>query len=392
MRKPRHLRTQLSLAMILTALTGLIIFILGMAIFYTNLQNKWVDGLSPGNQQALNTLLENGDVDPDALATLVNAFSLSWSGDYANQELFAVLVFLLIAVSCAIIFGIVLAGRLSRPIEAVTRAAQQVAGGSFKPHVSRSSGQSMELENLLQSFNRMTSALESAERESIESSAAIAHELRTPLTVLKGRLQGIKDGAFDPGPDMIDALIGQVETLSRIIDGLGKLSRLSAGQFELEITSINLANEAQKVLTGMAPDLEKDGICLEHILLSAPVMADPVQIRQAIGALIDNVRRYAVNGKRIRIETRLENNKAMLRVSDWGPGIAEGDLLRVFDRWWRAESSRGRKSGGSGLGLSIVRAIARAHGGEAVAANREKETGAVFTITLPLSQPSVEIE
>ena len=385
--KHRRLRTQMSLAMIFTAVISLMIFILGMAVFYTYLRESWVEGLSRANQETLNVLTENGAVDPDALTTLINAFSLSWSEEYADQELRMLIMSVIAAVIASIFVGVFVARRLSRPIEAVTYAASKVARGQYGFKVDQNTGASIEAGDLLKSFNHMTIALEQAERESTESAAAIAHELRTPLTILRGRLQGLGDGAFDPSPEMFTALVAQADTLSRIVDDLGILSRLSSGQFQPEVQPTDLAMEAQAVLTSLAPDLEREGITLIASLKPAPVNADPARIRQALGALIDNVRKYASSGGYVCVETAAENNFAVLRVIDRGPGIAPADRDRVFDRWWRGDTSRGRSEGGSGLGLSIVHAIARAHNGHATATSGPEQKGAVLSIILPLNSP-----
>lgn len=380
----RRLRTQISLSMIAVAFATLMVFIGGMAIFYTQLQENWVEGLSATNRQTLDALIANGEVQPDELTTLINAFSISWSGGYADQEFLAVVIFSFIALICAAAFGIFLALRLSRPIEAVTQAAKQVAHGKLDGGVRTNLGSSVETRNLVTSFNQMVRSLEQAERESAASAAAIAHELRTPLTILRGRLQGIADGAFEPADDMMLGLVGQVDTLSRIVDDLAMLSRLSAGRFELELRETDLAVEASTALKSLRPELEQAGFAIEQDLQSVPLVADGARIRQALNALVVNALRYADQGKFIRIETHNKNGLAFLRVADAGPGVAEKDRDQVFDRWWRGEDSRSRSKGGSGLGLSIVRSIAEAHGGKVEVDDDSEKGGAKFSIIIPL--------
>lgn len=382
-REPLRLRTLTSLAMIFTAITALFIFVLGMAAFYVRLQRNWVEGLSETNQQTLQALVDNGQVDPDALTTLVSAFSLSWSGRFADQEAAAVLVFVAVTIVAASVIGVLVARRLSRPIETVTIAANQVAGGAIDVQVDQRSGASLEARDLFLSFNQMTKALEQAERESTESAAAIAHELRTPLTVLRGRLQGLRDGAFDPSDEMLTALVAQVDTLAHIVDELGTLSKLGAGQIQPEFQLVNLAQEAKAVLTSVGPDLDRDRIQVEAVLKPAWANADPSRIRQALSALIDNVRQYAVVGRYLKVETFTDRGAVHLTVTDRGPGIAEQDRSRVFDRWWRQDRSRVRSQGGSGLGLSVVRAIVRAHNGSVSVMEGPDGHGAMFTISLP---------
>jgi two-component system sensor histidine kinase AdeS len=384
--KLQNLRIQMSLAMIFTAITSLAIFIIGMATFYTYLQQNWMDGLSSNNQDTLNRLLENKQIDEDSLTTLVNAFSMSWIGEYADQEFLALLFFVVFSILVSLIIGSFVAGKLSRPIEVITDAASRVAKGAYDFQLDQQAANTREASDLVRSFNHMTKSLVNAERDSTESAAAIAHELRTPLTVLRGRLQGFRDGVFEPTDHMYDALIGQVDTLANIADDLGTLSNLSSGKFQLESISIDLAEEVRRVLIAVSPDLENEGIELHTSLEPVNIYADPARIRQALTSLIENVRRYAASGKYIKIETVAQAPFATLKVTDHGPGIPKEDWSRVFDRWWRGEDSRSRSQGGSGLGLSIVKAIALAHNGHvSVSESPSEQSGSCFSISLPIN-------
>ena len=381
--KRLHLRSQLAIAMIFTAVITLAIFIFGMLGFYIYVQERWMESLSPNNRETLTALIENDVVNAEALTTLVNLFSVSWTEGYAISEFVVLLVFGSLAVICSIFIGIFMARRLSQPIESVTHAALEVASGAFDFQVDQKLGVSLEARDLLLSFNKMTRYLESAERESTESAAAIAHELRTPLTILRGRLQGMSDGTFQASKDLLESLMGQVDTLSYIVNDLETISRLSSGRFKFEKDAINLADVALSVVRSVAPDIESNGITFEHELEPALVRGDQARIRQALNALIENAKRYAASGRYIRIETGLSGENGYIKVSDKGPGISETNRERVFDRWWRAENSRSRVKGGSGLGLSVVKAIALAHSGHVRVLDGPQSEGVTFIICIP---------
>jgi two-component system sensor histidine kinase AdeS len=383
--KRLHLRTQLAIAMIFTAVITLAIFIFGMLGFYIYVQERWMESLSPNNRETLTALIENDVVNAEALTTLVNLFSVSWTEGYAVSELVVLLVFVSLAIIFSVFIGIFMARRLSQPIESVTHAALEVASGAFYFQVDHNLAVSLEARDLLLSFNKMTRYLESAERESTESAAAIAHELRTPLTVLRGRLQGMSDGTFQASRDLLESLIGQIDTLSYIVSDLETISRLSSGRFKFEKDAINLADVALSVVRSMAPDIESNEIIFEHELEPALVRGDEARIRQALNALIENAMRYAASGRYIRVETGLSGENGYIKVIDKGPGISEINRERVFDRWWRAESSRSRVKGGSGLGLSVVKAIARAHSGDVKVLDGPQSNGATFVICIPLT-------
>lgn len=379
-----RLRTQLSIAMIFTSVTVLAIFIFGMLGFYIYVQERWVQSLSVNNRETLNALIGNESIDSEALTTLINVFSISWGEGYAIKEMTVLLTFVSLAIICSIFIGIIVARRLSQPIESVTHAALEVASGAFNYQLADTLAMSLEAHDLVLSFNKMTHYLESAERESTESAAAIAHELRTPLTVLRGRLQGMSDGTFQTSQNLLDALIGQVDTLSCIVTDLETISRLNSGRFKFERDSVNLADIALSVITSMAPDIENEGVIFEHELQPALVRGDTARIRQALNALVENARQYAASGKLIRVETGISGQSAYLKVRDKGPGISTENRERVFERWWRAEKSRSRVGGGSGLGLSVVQAITRAHSGNVRVLDGPDGKGVTFVIFIPL--------
>jgi len=381
--KRLHLRSQLAIAMIFTAVITLAIFIFGMLGFYIYVQERWMESLSPNNRETLTALIENDVVNAEALTTLINLFSVSWTEGYAVSEFVVLLVFVSLAVICSIFIGIFMARRLSQPIESVTHAALEVASGAFDFQVDQKLGVSLEARDLLLSFNKMTRYLESAERESTESAAAIAHELRTPLTILRGRLQGMSDGTFQASKDLLESLMGQVDTLSYIVNDLETISRLSSGRFKFEKDAINLADVALSVVRSVAPDIESNGIIFEHELEPALVRGDQARIRQALNALIENAKRYAASGRYIRVETGLSGESGYIKVLDKGPGISEVNRERVFDRWWRAENSRSRVKGGSGLGLSVVKAITLAHSGFVSVLDGPQGEGVTFVICIP---------
>lgn len=379
-----HLRTQLSIAMILTSVMALVVFIFGMLGFYIYVEERWIASLSAANRETLRALVENESVDAQALTTLVNVFSIFWSDGYAVREMTALLIFVFIAIICSIFIGIIVARRLSQPIESVTYAALKVASGAFSDQLDHKKTMSLEAHDLLLSFNKMTRYLESAERESTASAAAIAHELRTPLTVLRGRLQGMSDGTFEVSQALLEALIGQVDTLSHIVTDLETISRLDSGRLKFEEDVIDLADIARSVVTSTAPDIEINGTIFEYDLQPALVRGDGARVRQALNALIANASQYAATGKYVRVETGVRGKNAYLKVLDKGPGISKKNRGRVFDRWWRAEKSRSRIGGGSGLGLSVVKAIARAHSGDVRVFDGLEGKGVSFIIFIPL--------
>jgi two-component system sensor histidine kinase AdeS len=228
---------------------------------------------------------------------------------------------------------------------------------------------------LARDFNMLIARVERAERESRESAAALAHELRTPLTVISGRLQGMLDGVFRSDRSGLKLLQRQVELLNRLVEDLRFLTLFEAVQMAFHTRPVALDDLIRAILATY-PDVTA-------ALTPLQVQGDPGRLTQAIVALIDNAQRHA--GGAERVDLVQEGREAVLRVFDQGPGISPADAQRIFDRPFRFEGSAGD---GSGLGLLVVRAVVRGHGGS-VHIRTRPEGGSVFEIRLARHQPVV---
>lgn len=257
------------------------------------------------------------------------------------------------------------AQRVVDPLKSVADAARRVAEGDFSARASLCRGNFGEASELVDDFNQMAERLERAEAELKYSNSAIAHELRTPLTILRGRLQGLLDGAFTPSPDLYSRLIDHVDDLTAIVEELRTLALSNAGQLNLQYEHVDLAVEAEAALTLLEGRINEAEITVTRELSSAVTSADRLRVRQAFVAIIENCCRYAPQST-VHVETGGGEQYVFLRCTDTGHGLPEESHVRAFERFWRADESRGRGEGGSGLGLSIVKAIAQAHGGNAL--------------------------
>ncbi|AWR85280.1 sensor histidine kinase [Meiothermus taiwanensis] len=292
----------------------------------------------------------------------------------------------LAATGLGVLLALVFARRIARPIEAISDAAGRLAQGDLKARVGPQPGED-EVARLARNFDQMAEALERLEAERRAMIADIAHELRTPLTVMQGRLEAIQDGVLPLEMGEVDRLHQQARLLSRLVEDLRTLSLADAGRLNLTLQPLNLAELADRMAATFQAALEAKQITLERRLPKGPVLvrADPDRLAQVIGNLLSNALSHTPTGGWIGLEVAVEAAQARLRVLDSGPGIPEAALGRVFDRFYRAEASRSRATGGSGLGLSIVKALVELHKGTVTARNRP-EGGAVFEVSLPLDQ------
>ncbi|WP_233290855.1 ATP-binding protein [Shinella sp. PSBB067] len=308
--------------------------------------------------------------------------------DKWNAGDFVVLgLILAISLSAAAVVAWRLAQSIVQPLKSVAGAVHLIAHGDFSARAETIRTVYGEAESLIADFNAMAMRLENAEAELKYSNSAIAHELRTPLTILRGRLQGLSDGVFTPSPELYGRLIAHVDDLARIVEDLRTLGLSNAGRLELKLDEIDLAIEVESVTASIEQDLAKAGLAVEYDLGSAVVVADRARIRQALFAILDNARRYAPRST-LSIQTRRARDRVVIRCTDDGPGLPPGTGHRAFERFWRADDSRARASGGSGLGLPVVQAIARAHGGDAIVTGNEEGSGLSIEIWLPAGGPA----
>ncbi|NUK49100.1 HAMP domain-containing histidine kinase [Streptomyces lunaelactis] len=274
----------------------------------------------------------------------------------------------------------VVAIRLVRPLRALTAAAQQPPQRHARVAVTTKD----ETGYLAAAFNDLTARREQLEAQRKAMVSDIAHELRTPLTNIRGWLEVTRDGLLPPDPDLIASLHDEALLLQHIIDDLQDLAAVDAGTLRLHREPVGVDELVAQVVSAHRSRAEAAGIRLRTRTTPGLWLdADPVRMRQALGNLVANALRHTPADGTVTLTARQAGDLAVLTVEDTGGGIAPEDLPHVFERFWRAEKSRSRRTGGSGLGLSIVRQLVEAHGGT-VTADSPPGAGAAFTVRLPL--------
>jgi len=373
---------QLATALVVVVVTNCVLIFVAMTIWSSNEARRIKETASPVVQRAL-AALEAGRVpEIEGLDKVIKETNeITEALDQRGNN--AILICLLIMAVSDFVLGSILLTKLGRGLNDVAFTARRVADGDLSARASLVPWASAEEAQLIGDFNAMAQSLQRAERELAESTAAIAHELRTPLTILRGRIQGTIDGLFACEEEEMRCLLLQVEGLGRLVDDLQTINLAKSDRMLLDPAHIDLALEVERLIALVRPDLEAAGLDPVLDLRPTPVVADAARVRQVIGAGLSNAQRYAAGSGPLRICTERRGGWAVLEIVDHGPGLPAGTMDMAFDRFWRAEASRARHSGGSGLGLSVVRAIAEAHDGTATLANHDG-TGAIFTLCLPV--------
>ncbi|NIJ14410.1 two-component system sensor histidine kinase BaeS [Saccharomonospora amisosensis] len=272
------------------------------------------------------------------------------------------------------------AGRLVRPIHAITDAARKMGDGNRSARVN--TGTRGEIGELAAVFNRMSAQIENTERQRKTMVSDVAHELRTPLVNVRGWLEAAQDGVAELDPPLVASLLEETVLLQRLIDDLQDLALADAGKLRVHPEPVDVASILDQVAAAHRRNAEAEGVELSVRVDSEPdLSADPTRLRQALGNLVSNAVRHTPSGGRVTLWARPSGDEVLIDVTDTGTGIEAESLPHVFDRFWRADKSRNRGGGGSGLGLAITHHLVQAHGGSIEVRSTVGE-GTTFTIHL----------
>jgi len=292
---------------------------------------------------------------------------------------------ILAAVLVAVILGLVLSRVITRPMRQLTTSATGIAAGDFSQRVPQKGKD--EIGELSAAFNSMAEQLDNKEQVRRQLLADIAHELRTPLSIIQGNLEAWLDEVITPTPEQITSVHDETILLSRLVTDLRDLSLAEAGHLKLHKTSTDLDDIISIEFPGFEERAQEQQASIHCDIPSdlPPVFVDADRIRQVLRNLVSNALRYTTTGGTIKI--RVDSSPpgwVTICVSDTGSGIDPEDLPYVFDHFFKADKSRHRGYGGSGIGLAIVKQLVEAHGGEVWVESQPGE-GSSFYFTVPIA-------
>ena len=285
--------------------------------------------------------------------------------------------------------AVVVARRTTAPLERLAAASSSFAAGDRSVRAATDGPREVRL--IAESFNRMATevssaldALGSEETRKTQFVSDVSHELRTPLTAIRGAAETLLDGGVnaDDQERFLSTIASEAERLTRLANDLLQLQRIEGATGELPFRRVNLRDAAERAISMLEPLIEDRGVTVALSGAAPLVLADLDRLQQVIANLVDNATRMVGEGGHVWVELSAEGDEAVLAVRDDGPGIPDEDLPRLFDRFYRADTSRTRARGGAGLGLAIVKAIVTSHGGTVEAVNLEPR-GARLTVRLP---------
>jgi signal transduction histidine kinase len=292
-------------------------------------------------------------------------------------------VALLASLGAAAIVSTLVTRRITRPVRDVRDATRRLANGHYDERVVEPA--ELELAELARDVNRLAVALETTERRRARLVSEVAHEMRTPLTTIEGYIEGMLDGVFEPSEETLTAVGEETSRLHRLASDLAELSRSEEGAVALHLRVDDLGALAATTVRRLRPQFDEKGVTLDlQQGPPLPVEIDPDRIAQVLTNLLGNALTYTPTGGRVEVRAARSPGRALVSVRDSGVGLSPEDLDLVFDRFYRVHGPR-RPAGGSGIGLTIARGLARAHHGDVEATSPGVGNGSVFTLSLPIA-------
>jgi two-component system sensor histidine kinase BaeS len=254
--------------------------------------------------------------------------------------------------------------RLLRPVRQVAQATHRLAAGAYDTRVPETNRDD-EIGQLGRDFNQLAHTLQRNEVMRREFMADVSHELRTPLGVLHGELEALEDGVRQLDAPQLASLQGEVATLHKLVDDLYELSLADVGALSYRKAELDLRELIDSTAGAFGERINGSGLQLQIELPNEPLttFGDERRLRQLFNNLFENSCRYTDAGGALQIKARIEGRSTVVDVMDTAPGVSGEQLPRLFERFFRGEASRNRKSGGAGLGLSICQRIVEAHEG-----------------------------
>ncbi len=277
--------------------------------------------------------------------------------------------------------GIFMSVRISKPLKKIAVKALSLSEGSYKERLIDESHTS-EIGILAETINELSDALEHKDKLRRQLTQDVAHELRTPLTSVQGHMEAMLDGIWDMDKDRLNSCYEEIIRIKKLIGSIEDLSGVENENVLLHKEDFDLSRLIVRLLNNYENEFLSKNIRINYAEMPIMVHADEDKMSQVFNNLLSNALKYSKDHGEITIMAEKEGNEIVIRVKDTGIGIAEGDLPFIFERFYRADKSRSRQSGGIGVGLTITRAIIEAHEGT-IRVNSEFGRGSEFIIRLP---------
>jgi histidine kinase len=296
----------------------------------------------------------------------------------------------LAALIAAILASFFISRQVVTPLLRMMNLSHRIAQGEYEERLSLPGDQPVdqidELGQLALSFNQMADKLEKTETMRRQLIGDVTHELRTPLTAVKGYLEGLMDGVLPGDLETYQQIHSEIDRLQRLVNDLQELSRVEAGAIQLQLAPVSPASLIERIQSTFGRQFEDKNIQLQtDVETNLPdILVDKDRIIQVLTNLVGNALQYTPSGGKVSMQVRREKSEILFSVKDTGIGISAEQLPFIFNRFYRTDKSRNRASGGSGIGLTIAKALVHAHHGKIWAESDGEGKGSTFSFVIPL--------
>ena len=373
----RHLGAKLLLSYLAIISIGVAVLIAASQFVLPATFNRHMTGM--GMMMANGMMDGQGFGGPNPMDRLYADYRTSFNEALMYAGLAAMLV--------AIILSVYLSRNVIAPVQAMSLASQRIADGHYEERV-QVPGED-ELAQLAVRFNQMAEKLNEVEAMRRRLIGDVSHELRTPLTAIKGSMEGLMDGVLPATEETFQQIHAEAGRLNRLVDDLQELSRVESRTYQLDIRPLDVSSLVRTVTKRLAPQAESKHITLSvELATNLPnILADEDRAVQVLTNLTGNALQYTPENGRIILSAMQNNNEIQISVRDTGIGIPAEHLSHIFDRFYRVDKSRSRHAGGgSGIGLTIARAVIEAQGGRVWAESAGEGQGSILSFTLPVAK------
>ena len=286
-----------------------------------------------------------------------------------------------ISISSIIIISIIISRSIAKPISKVSKMTKYIGEGNYKNKLNYKSN-IMEIDDLINSINKLSNELNDQENLRKQLTGDIAHELRTPLTSIKGHLDAIIVGIWEPTNERLNSINEEVKRITNLVDELRKLAKFDSGKDNLNKEIVNLKNYIKSIAYNYEGKALEKNIMIKYQLENIEALIDKEKFAQVIINILSNAIKYNNGNNEIYIKVFKKNNSINISIKDSGIGIPKSEYKNIFERFYRLDKSRGANEKGAGVGLTIAKSIVNAHGGE-IEVYSEINKGSEFIISLP---------
>ena len=287
----------------------------------------------------------------------------------------------IISIGSIIIISIIISKSIANPILKVSKMAKLIGEGNYKKEVSYKSN-IREIDDLISSINKLSNELKEQENLRKQLTEDIAHELRTPLTSIRGHLDTIIAGIWQPTNERLISINEEVIRITNLVDKLRKLAKFDKGKNNLNKEIVDLKKYIKSIAYNYEGKALEKNIIIKYKLEDIKALIDKEKFAQVIINILANAIKYNNGNNEIYISSFKKDDNIVISIKDYGVGIAKSEQKNIFERFYRVDKSRGANEKGMGVGLTIAKSIVNAHGGE-IKVYSEINKGSEFIITLP---------